>query len=153
MPIKRPATVLLCLAFLLPLASRADDACGQVALKNEHKDAATIQVLETAWSVAYLQGDTDLERCLLTPDFAEILRSGEMRTLAGEMANAAKNKGKNLPIPTLPQSTVLIHGDVAVAYSLSQSTDDGKAISVRNADYYVWEDGDWHAYFSQQTQF
>lgn len=153
MSTKRYAAVLWCLAFFLPLTSRADGACGQAALKNEHKDAATVQNLEAAWSVAFLQGDTDLERCLLTPDFAEIMRSGEMRDLAAEMANTAKNHGKNLPIPTLPQVTVLIHGDVAVAYVSVRRGKDDKPFNVYNADYYVWERGAWHAFFSQQTQF
>jgi len=121
---------------------------------HQRKDAATIQHLEGAWSIAYLQGDMELERCLLTPDFTEILRNGDVIVLADELQLAANNKGKNLLIADLPKSTVLIHGNVAVAYGTSHSTSsDGKARTTRFADYYIWENGTWHAFFAQQTQF
>lgn len=137
----------------IPLTSNATDGCGQAALKNEHKDAATIQVLERAWSVAFRQGDTDFERCLLTPDFTEIGSDGKLDVLVDELKFAADNLGKNLPIPPQPPTTVLIHGDVAVAYVEVSHSKDGKSFSVYNADYYIWEGGAWHAYFSQQSRF
>jgi hypothetical protein len=144
---------LLLLASLLSLAAPAYGACGQEALQHERKDVATIQTLETAWSVAFLQGDTELERCLLTPDFTEILRDGSVQVLADELGFAAKNRGKNLPIPDLPKGAVLIHGVVAVAYGLSTSTGkDGKLRMTRYADYYVWEESSWHAFFAQQSE-
>ena len=63
-----------------------------------------------------------------------------------------KNEGKNLPILKLPEPTVLLHNNVAVAYGTSQSTGpDGKIKETRYADYYVWENGKWHAFFAQQT--
>lgn len=145
---------LVSLAWLLPLASQAEDVCRQKPLLEQHEDAATIQNLEAAWSIAYLRGDTDFERCLLTPDFTEIMRDGEVKLLADELGFAEKNKGKDLPIPVMPMSTVLIHGDVAVAYGTSKSTvTAGKTRTTRYADYYIWEKGSWHAFFAQQTQF
>ncbi len=138
---------------LIPLASHAAEGCGQAALQSEHKDAATIQTLERAWSVAFRQGDTAFERCLLTSDFTEIGSDGKLGVLADELAYAAQNQGKNLPIPPQPLTTVLIHGDVAVAYVAVPRNRDGKSFSVYNADYYVWEGGAWRAYFSQQTRF
>ncbi len=142
------------LAWLSPMASQAESACGQKPLQDQHEDAATIQALEAAWSVAYLHGDTDLERCLLTPDFTEIMRNGEVKVLADELGFAEKNKGKDLPIPAMPKIAVLMHGNVAVAYGISRSTGaDGKTRSTRYADYYVWEAGSWQAFFAQQTQF
>lgn len=144
----------LSLLVLCSMASPVWAACGQEALQHEHKDAATIQVLETAWSVAYLKGDVDFERCLLTPDFTEILKDGSVKLLVDELGFAAKNSGKHLPIPDLPQGTVFIHGDVAVAYGLSGSTDaQGVKHMTRYADYYIWEEGAWRAYFAQQSQF
>jgi len=123
-------------------------------LMHQHKDVATVQQLENAWSMAYLRGDTELERCLLTTDFTEILRTGEVKTLADELEFAVKNQGRNLAIPNLPKSTVLIHGNVAVGYGTSRSTGaDVHARAMRYADYYVWEGGAWHAFFAQQTQF
>jgi hypothetical protein len=77
------------------------------ALKGQQRDVATIQRLENAWTIAYLKADTNFELCLLSKDFTEIVRSGEVKFLADELTFARKNEGKNLPIPTLPEPTVL----------------------------------------------
>jgi hypothetical protein len=143
---------ILIVALLASTSLHAQNACDQAQLKDEHKDVATIQRLENAWTVAYLKADTNFERCLLAPDFTEIIRSGEVKFLADEIEFAKKNEGKNLPIPDLPQPTVLLHGNVAVAYGTSEFTGpDGKSRKTRYADYYVWENESWHAYFAQQT--
>lgn len=152
----RTGTLTIAAAFVsgaIPFAARAADACGQAVLQDEHKDVATIQALEHAWSVAFLQGDTAFERCLLTPDFTEITRDGAVKMLADELELAARNRGKDLPPPPPLTIPVMIHGDVAVAYVAVPRSKEGKAFSVYNADYYVWESGVWHAYFSQQTRF
>lgn len=100
-----------------------------------------------------LRGDTNFESCLLTADFTSISREGQVRVLACELAAAAKNKGKNLPIPSFAKITVLMHGNIAVAYTTVNSTGpDDKPWRQVNADYYVWENGSWRAFFSQQTQ-
>ncbi len=144
--------VLWCCGSAAPvLAATTPQACGQAALQHEHEDAATVQVLERAWSEAFLKGDTDFERCLLTPDFTEITRQGAVKRLADELALAAQNRGKNLPPPPPLHIPVMIHGDVAVAYVVVLHEKDGKTFNVYNADYYIWEGGVWHAYFSQQT--
>jgi hypothetical protein len=144
--------MLVLLSCSLPMLAK--DACNLKPLLHQHRDVATVQHLEDEWSLAYLRGDTDFEQCLLTPDYTEIARSGEVKVLADELALAAKNKGKNLPIPDLPKSTVLLHGNVAVAFGMSGSTtSDGKQRKTRYADYYIWENGAWHAFFAQQTQF
>lgn len=151
----RTATLTIVAAFLsgaLPLAAHAD-GCGQSVLQSEHKDVATVQALERAWSQAFLEGDVDFERCLLTPDFTEITRDGSVKQLVDELALAAQNRGKDLPPPAALQIPVMIHGDVAVAYIAVPRSKDGKTFSVYNADYYVWEGGAWRAYFSQQSRF
>ena len=148
---------MVALAFMLCVTSAraAENAvCHAPTLQHEEKNEATIQRLENAWSVAYLRGDTNFERCLLTSDFTEILRSGEVRGLSGELALAAKNKGKDMRIPNFPRATVFIHGNVAVAYGVVRSADaNGQARDTRYADYYVWENGSWRAFFAQQTGF
>ena len=151
---RHPSMVFATLAILfapsIPL--HAQTTCNMDALKGQQRDAATIQRLENAWSVAYLKADTNFEKCLLTEDFTEIIRSGEVKVLSDELAFARKNEGKNLPIPKLPEPTVLLHDNVAVAYGTSRSTrPDGKIKETRYADYYVWENGKWHAFFAQQT--
>jgi hypothetical protein len=137
---------------LLSVPLRAQNNCDRSELKDEHMDVATIQRLENAWTVAFLKADANFERCLLTADFTEIMRSGEVKFLPDELEFAMKNKGKNLPIPNLPEATVLLHGNVAVAYGTSHSTGlGGKARTTRYADYYLWENETWHAFFAQQT--
>jgi hypothetical protein len=112
------------------------------------------QKLERAWSIAFLSGDTEFEACLLTPDFLEIRRNGQIHHLDDELAMAGKNKGKAVLDLNLPPSTVHMHGEVAVAYGVSPvKIVDGKKQQSYFADYYVWENGGWHAYFAQQTVF
>jgi hypothetical protein len=146
----------LTLALGLILASslaRAASACDDPVLQRQSQDVATIVRLENAWSLAYLRGDPDFERCLLMPDFAEIMASGEIKSLGDELAMAERNRGKSLAIPPLPAPTVLLHGSVAVGYGTSRSTGpDGKPRVKLYADYYVWENGEWHAFFAQQTR-
>jgi len=140
---------------LLVLSScslHAQTSCQLAQLSHQHKDAATIQRLENAWTMAFLKADTNFERCLLAPDFTEILRTGEVKFLEDELALARTNEGKNSPVPNLPVASVFLHGNVAVAYGISHSTGtDGKPRTTRYADYYLWEKGRWRAFFAQQT--
>lgn len=129
-----------------------DVQCSRNELQHQSRDAATIQRLEKVWTGAYLKGDEALERCLLTPDFTEVLSDGSVKHLADELSLAGKNRGKNLPIPSSPLGTVLLHGNVAAAYGESGAVGpSGVHRRNRYVDYYVWEQGQWHAYFAQQT--
>lgn len=149
----RAVSPLLCfwlMAFVA--AARAD--CSHPALKHQQRDEATIRTLEKAWSLAYLTGDTEFEACLLAPDFTEIRSNGQIHHLSDELALAQKNKGKAVATPDMPAITVHLHGDAAVAYGISSTKMiDGKAHKSYFADYYIWKDGAWHAYFAQQTAF
>ena len=140
------AILLLLFAPSIPL--HAQTTCDMDALKAQKRDVAIIQRLENAWTVAYLKADTNFELCLLSKEFTEIVRSGDVKFLSDELAFARKNEGKNLPIPKLPEPTVLLHDNVAVAYGTSQSTGpDGKIKETRYADYYVWKNGNWQFLF------
>jgi hypothetical protein len=144
------AILLFLFAPSIPL--HAQTTCDMDTLKGQQRDVATILRLENAWTIAYLKAGTNFELCLLSKDFTEIVRSGEVKFLSDELEFARKNQGKNLPIPKLTDPTVLLHDNVAVAYGTSQSTGpDGKIRETRYADYYVWENGKWHAFFAQQT--
>lgn len=146
--------VLLFCACLVVVAVDARADCARPALAHQQRDAATIQRLESAWTLAYLAGDTEFEACLLTPDFTEIMSNGSINHLSEELALAEKNKGKAVAAPNLPPITVHIHGDVAVAYGISlEKVIDGKPHKSYFADYYVWTNGTWHVYFAQQTSF
>jgi hypothetical protein len=115
---------------LFPAAVSAQSVvsnCDYPELKNQKEDEATIQRLELAWTEAFLRGDTVFMRCLLAPNFTEIMRGGELRTLQDELAKTEQNKGKNLKVPELPKIQVLLHENAAVAYGNSVvDTPDGK---------------------------
>jgi hypothetical protein len=81
----------------------AKNNCQNPALLHQRRDVATIESLELEWTHAYLRGDTDFEECLLTPDFTEIMRNGDIKDLAAELALAAKNKTNPLPLGDLPR--------------------------------------------------
>jgi hypothetical protein len=142
-PLLFPATV---------SAQSVPNNCDFPELKNQKEDEATIQRLELAWTEAFLRGDTAFMRCLLAPNFTEIMRGGELRTLQDELAKTEQNKGKNLKVPELPKVQVLLHENAAVAYGNSVvDTPDGKKEIRWYSDSYVWKDGQWHAFFGQQT--
>jgi hypothetical protein len=148
--------LVLFLSFVASLVfgSSAHANCARPALAQQKRDVATIQKLETAWSMAFLTGDTEFESCLLTPDFLEIRSNGALNHLSDELALAEKNKGKTVSNPDLPPVKVQLHGNVAVAYGLSpEKLIDGKPHRSYFADYYVWQNGGWHVYFAQQTTF
>lgn len=101
---------------MLTLSSvvKAGDCQFPVLLLRQHRDIATIEALELEWTRAYLRGDTGFEACLLTADFTEIMRSGEVKHLSDELALAARNTAHPFPIGEMPKDTVLLHGNVAV---------------------------------------
>jgi hypothetical protein len=138
------------------IPAHAQTSCADMeALKNQKQDEATIQKLEFAWSTAYTQGDTDFEKCLLGSDFTEIKSTGTVGNLDDELAVAAKNKGKGMapPDPNGPKGKVLMHGNVAVAYGTYEYKNKaGNTVTMSYADYYIWENGQWHVFFAQQTQ-
>ena len=128
--------------------------CDRPPLKQERRDSATILRLETAWTRAYLTGDTELEACLLAPDFTAIMSDGKLLHLPDELSLAAKNRGKAATDPPMPPITVLLHGNVAVAHGVaSRRMVHGRLIETRYADYYVWKDGAWQVFFAQQTSY
>jgi hypothetical protein len=128
------------------------NTCLQPALLHQRQDEATVQRLEEAWSLAFVRGDTEFERCLLAPAFTEIMSNGEIKFLADELALARANRDAQRAILPLPKAKVLIYGNVAVAYGRSHGTaPDGSVHPHWYSDDYVWRDGAWHVIFAQQT--
>lgn len=124
--------------------------CNAPALMNQHRDEATIQHLETSWNIAITQGDASFEDCLLTADFMEILSDGDLKTRTDELGFTTKNKGLNKPTPRLPAITVVIHGNVAIAFATWTSPAANRGPD-KTVDYFIWENGSWHVFFSQST--
>ena len=147
-------TLLLSTSLLLAFCSAHlfAEGCNAPEFADQKQDAATVQRLENAFTIAFLKGDTDFEKCLLLPNYSEVSRSGKWRELPDELAGTAKNQGKNLSVPEMPKVDVLMHGDVAVAHGLFTFTaPNGKSMSTRFSDVYVWKDSGWHVLYSQQT--
>jgi hypothetical protein len=150
----KPMTIAL-LLLLLPATILAQDGanhCNFPQLKNQQMNTATIRRLEMGWTDAYLRGDSTFISCLLGPDFTEIMRSGELKTVSDELAMAERNRGKDLKMSKQPEILVLLHENVAIAYGNTIFEDTGGKKETRwYSDTYVWKDGQWHAVFAQQT--
>lgn len=149
------AVILLVGVGLCHYRACAATGCTDPKLSDQRRDSATIWRLERAWTIAFLTGDTKLESCLLTPDFTEIMSDGHINHLKDELELAERNKGKTATDPAIPPMSINLRGDVAVAYyiPLSEKIIDGKAHKSYFADYFVWENDEWHVYFAQQTSF
>jgi hypothetical protein len=137
---------------LAAFATKVVATCSDPVLLHEKRDASTILSLESAWTSAFLGGDAAFMACLLTPDFTEIMRNGDIYRLSDELALAEKNNSKNNEPAAMPHISVLLHGDVAVAYGLaSEKRVEGALHKNYYADYYVWTGGSWRAFFAQWT--
>jgi hypothetical protein len=147
---RRIVTGLIALLPFMSAHAQAQDSCEPQSLMQQQRDEATIQRLEALWNVAISQGDISFERCLLTADFVEIVSTGELKTRADELGFTTKNKGRKQRTPELPEITVLIHGNVAVARAIWKPTAVTRE-SEQVADCFVWENGFWHVFFSQLT--
>jgi hypothetical protein len=150
---RRVVCGLVSVGALVAQQARADGACDGQALQRQQKDAATIEQLEKAWTIALAQGDTSFERCLLTSDFVEVTSTGEVKRLADELANTAKSKGQKHPPLKLPQLAISMHDNVAVAYATwNWSSSDAGHKPDLTSDFFVWQNGSWHVFFSQSTR-
>lgn len=129
---------------------QTEGACGATPFVNQQKDEATIRRLETSWNVAITRGEAALEDCLLTADFMEILSNGDLKTRTDELGFTARNKGQNKPLPRLPAFTVVIHGNVAMAFATWTPLATNR-LPEKTVDYFIWENDSWHVFFSQST--
>jgi hypothetical protein len=98
---KVPSVMAIAMLILSPVVKAND--CQFPALRHQHRDVATIEALELEWTRAYLRGDTRFEACLLTADFSEIMRTGEVKFLSDELALAAKDAANPLRMGDIPE--------------------------------------------------
>ena len=113
---------------------------------NQQRDADTIKRIELGWLTAELHGDVGYLDCLLTPGYGVIAaKDGVVRSKADLLQHVAPNKGKTTEVPPL-QTTVVINGDSAIAYSLMKAhKKTGEPYEASFVDAYVCTDGAWHA--------
>jgi len=134
-----------------PAATGVGQSCLQIG-RDQKRDSATLHRLEQAWNDAFMLGDIQRMKCILTPDFTEIMRDGRILHLTDELNFAAANEGKHLATLPIPNEQVLIHGSVAVAFArVPVKKPQGSGRFMQFADYYIWEKGMWHSFFAQQT--
>ncbi len=147
-------TVLLC-AGALPLVAQD---CRRI-LGKQNPDAASVKQAEDRWSQAYTQGGSEYLECLLTPDYVSVSAKGVPRDKAtivtGAQKNAQQNKGKSevkaKTLPDLPEPKIQLYGNTAVVQSSLAADPNGKYPAMYSSDVFAFQDGAWHAIYSQHT--
>lgn len=121
--------------------------CKSVETPSQQKDEETIRRIEHGWLAAESQGNVEFLQCLLAPGYRVMApNENKIRTREDLLARVAKNKGKDPAIPAL-ETTVVINGDSALAFSLMKTTNKaGESREVRFVDSYYFRDGVWRAY-------
>jgi ketosteroid isomerase-like protein len=141
------ATVLFATAIVAAPAVAATRDCSRARMGEQKKDVETIKRLELGWLTAEYRGDTAFLDCLLDDGYAAIASKDDtVRSKADLLEHVAKNQSKETPIPPL-QSTVVINGDHATAYSTMKGTrKTGEPYEAHFVDAYYFRDGAWHAF-------
>ena len=117
------------------------------------------QASRRQWSQAYTQGGTEYLECLLTSDYVSVSAKGVPRDKAtivsGAQKNAQQNKGKNdaksKTLPDLPEPKIQLYGNTAVVQSSLAADPNGKYPAMYSSDVFAFQDGAWHAIYSQHT--
>ncbi|HWY23543.1 MAG TPA: nuclear transport factor 2 family protein [Nevskia sp.] len=141
---------LLCAAAALPFtaAAAAPASCESRLPHPPVRDEQSVRDAEHAWLVAEMGGDSATLQCLLDEGYTNLGFDGKTYGKADIVSHAAKNQGKNLPVPTVELS-ILVHGRSATAWSVQQKHDgEGKPITVFFSDSLEFRNGAWHPYFS-----
>ncbi|AXK72180.1 nuclear transport factor 2 family protein [Lysobacter sp. TY2-98] len=139
------------LALAVALSSAALHAhaadCSGSRTPDQHKDVDTLQRIERGWLAAEAHGDTGFLDCLLDPAYSVIVaRDNAVRSKADLLARVATNRGKTGDVPPL-DTTVVISGDYATAYSVMHGTGKGgQPYDARYVDSYRFENGAWHTF-------
>ena len=154
MPIRYLPRTLVLVVAISTLDISADAAattgaidCKSVETPSQRKDEETLRRIERGWLAAEYQGNVEFLQCLLAPGYRVMApNENKIRTREDLLARVAKNKGKDPAIPAL-ETTVVINGDSALAFSLMKTTNKaGESREVRFVDSYYFRDGVWRAY-------
>ncbi len=115
-------------------------SCQDHQVPNQHLDAASVRRVDSAWSAAYVRGDTTLLRCLLASDYRGFSTKGVLSDANEEVAKAGRHGKPDAPLDAFPKAEVQVHGTTGVV--------GGLVPSKRWTDVYVFEHGVWHAILS-----
>jgi hypothetical protein len=143
---KRTIVIAFFCTFALPVIAQD---CSRI-LGPQKADTASVKKAEDAWDEAFLHGNADYLQCLLTPDYASVSPKGS-HDKAWELEHASKNKGSSAPVLDFPGMTFQVHGTTAIARLFHPASADGKQPASYAADIFTFQDGAWHAVYSQHT--
>jgi hypothetical protein len=121
--------------------------------QNARTSEAAIAV-DNHWSQAEMSGDTAWLDSMLLPEYRSISVDGKVLDKKTLLAHAAKNRGSDAMrkrveawTKTHPWATsVVMRGNVAVL-----SFSDPKTGRVMSSDIFLYQDGGWHALYSQHS--
>lgn len=154
-----PQTSLLLLAALALAGSpaAATDTVGAHVDETAKTPAAVIAV-DDHWTQAETNGDTQWLGRLLLPAYRSISADGKATSRKAILTRAARNRGSDKmkrkvaawlkAHPT--KSTVVMHGNIAILSFYDPKL--GAQKGVRSSDIFVYEDGRWHALYSQHSK-
>ena len=119
------------------------------------RTAAAVIAVDEHWSLAEERGDAAWLDSMLLPKYRSIGADGNVHDKKALLAHAAANRGSDKMYkeaqawmkahPT--RKSVVMRGDVAIL-----SFSDPRTGRVRSSDIFVYEDGGWHALYSQHSK-
>ncbi|GLQ88172.1 nuclear transport factor 2 family protein [Dyella flagellata] len=132
---------------------------GIAATDETQHTAAAILAVDQHWSIAEMTGDGAWLADMLMPDYRTVSNDGSAHDKQALLAGMAKHKPVTRAEATLKLaayekehhigSSVTIHGDMAVVSFYDTAL--GMLKGVTSADVFVYQDGHWHALYSQHT--
>lgn len=130
---------------------------GAASADETSRTAAAVIAVDQHWLEAELGGDTAWLDRMLLPDYRSVDAKGVAHSKAAIVAHAAKNRGSDVErrkveawIKAHPYGqSVVIRGDTAIISFYDPKL--GPQEGVRSSDILVYEDGHWHALYSQHS--
>ena len=154
--VARAGWVVFCLTTCLFMGPvKAQDSAAET-----RRTEAGVIATDEHWSLAEMTGDTSYLDQMLLAQYESVNDDGTAHSKAQIVAGAAKRSGTDLATANSklaayrkahPYSTsVAIHDNTAVVtyYDPMQGTQTG----IKSADIFVYENGRWHAMYSQHTE-
>jgi len=148
-----------CLGLALPavaMVGPASAAADTGAKADETaKTTAAVLAVDRHWLEAEVSGNTAWLDAMLMPDYRSISLDGKVLDKPALLAHAKKNRGSDKMRKQVDawlkahpsKQLVVMHGDVAILSFSDPETD-----NVRSSDIFIYQDGGWHALYSQHAK-
>ncbi|CAM5624328.1 nuclear transport factor 2 family protein [Rhodanobacter lindaniclasticus] len=123
----------------------------------EARTEAAVMAVDQHWMDAELDGDRAWLDAMLLPEYRSVGADGTVHAKAAILAHAAKNRGNDAErrkveawLKAHPSDqSVVIRGDTAILTFYDPKL--GPHNGVRSSDTFVYQDGHWHALYSQHS--